>query len=387
MKKINTILLALTMLFSFVACQDDEGNHLKLDESSFVNPTWEVNVIENIVVTQANLKDEVGTWKWTKADFGIVSPITYIVVIDHQESLATANEVARYTIVNVEEKITNQMINSAVQSFLPEGAGAGDMEETTFYIGVKAVLGSAGTLSPLFADTKKLVFTPIPLTKTKPATYLVGDALHDWDNSTGGIGKGLQVLFADDSDNGNLTYTYTAFFTAGEKKGLKFPTIAGEWDTAYGFSPGSSNAEGSLVVNGGDMPAPAVDGVYTLTLDLINLSVSLLPYEGSLDKYDAVGIVGGAANGWDSDVEMTKIGEHVWVARDVQLSAGEIKFRANKAWAKSWGVEKTGVEFPFGKATGGENIQIEVSNKYYVALNTLTTHYIIIPMEDLLVKK
>lgn len=184
-----------------------------------------------------------------------------------------------------------------------------------------------------------------------------------------------------------MTYTYTAFFTAGEKKGLKFPTIAGEWDTAYGFSPGSSNAEGSLVVNGGDMPAPAVDGVYTLTLDLINLSVSLLPYEGSLDKYDAVGIVGGAANGWDSDVEMTKIGEHVWVARDVQLSAGEIKFRANKAWAKSWGVEKTGVEFPFGKATGGENIQIEVSNKYYVALNTLTTHYVIIPMEDLPVKK
>lgn len=381
MKKLNIIALTLLTTFAFIGCQDDEHNHLKLDESTFISPHWEkVELAENpLIITQQNLKDIGGTWSWTEANFGIESPITYEIQIDNNEAFETANTLAKYTTANKELTFTNDELNDAVQSYLPKDAKPEDMVEGIYYIRIKAYLGSAGVLSTLVSDVKSIKFTPTVASKSKPALYIVGNALVDWNNDFTRLGDDLQVFFADDSNSGNQKYTYTGYFKNTGENGLKLPTVAGNWDTAYGV-------EGStLKMNATDIPAPSISGVYTLSVDLETLSYSYEPYTKPIDTYMQVGIVGESVGSWDNDVVMNKIADHVWVAKDIELTANEdgLKFRANGSWDKNWGGKEGSMEFPFGIASGDKNIPVTVGGKYYIAFNSLTAHYVIILMDDL----
>ncbi|MDR1091574.1 MAG: hypothetical protein LBL79_10900, partial [Prevotella sp.] len=73
------------------------------------------------------------------------------------------------------------------------------------------------------------------------------------------------------------------------------------------------------------------------------------------------------------------------VAKNVDLKVGDVKFRADEAWGTDWGAQTASdQDFPFGLGkSGGDNFKIEKAGKYFLALNDLTGHYIIIPMTDL----
>lgn len=386
MKKINIIALLLMALIAFMGC-DDEDNYLKLNEGDFVRPTFQVDLNEGIVVTQRNLTEVAGTWQWTAADFGVPSELSYQVQIATDKEMTNAQDIYLYTEAGKPIEFTIQTLNEGVQALLPEGSKPADMVETTYYLVVKAYLGTQGLLSPLFSDAVEVKFTPLPISKTKGVLYAVGNAIAgvtEWANSKDAIGDGLQVLFADDSRSSNLKYTYTASFKGGG--GMKFPTVAGDWDAAY-----ASDGKGVLIPEnkGGDAVGPAEAGVYTMTVDLVELTVSFEKYEGKTPIYETIGIVGDAAEGWDSDVEMTRFADHVWVAKDVKLKEGGLKFRADKKWGTEWAGKKKDAQLPFDRPAEGDevdNIMIEVAGDYYVSLNSITGHYVIIPMSELPVK-
>lgn len=193
MKQLNIIALLLISLFAFVAC-DDEDNYTKLSEGDIVKPTWQANLekVDGLVVTDENLKNDLGTWQWTKAEFGAQSPVSYVIEIDTDASFGRPQEVARYTSVGEEVKFTVEQLNSAVQSFLPEGIQAKDVEEMTFHINLKAILGTSGNYAAQYAEAKTIKFTPMPALDG-PTIYMIGSDFGAWEWGNPGIVKMVPV--------------------------------------------------------------------------------------------------------------------------------------------------------------------------------------------------
>jgi len=376
MKKLNILLVFALSLLAFAACSNDE---LKLNEGDKTAPVFSNFECDQDfeVLPTTNQKEVIGSMTWTEATFGIKSPITYAFVLDTLESMVTAVEVSKFTTHSEPVDITIEMLNKAASQMKQESG------PVTVYVGIKAYLGSVGSVGALYTAIQKVSFTCY-FYNPKDPLYIVGDGLIGWDNAAASIGKDLQIFFADNSGKADLIYTYTGKFLGD--KGLKFPTIAGDWDTAYGYN-GTT-----LVANGGDnYTTPTGDGIYTLTVDLNALSVSMTKYTGTETSYEFIGIVGDGAAGWPddnnvTDVLMTEVVSHVWVATGVELTEGkEIKFRADKAWGTDWGASSgDNQELPYAIGVkSGSNIKVTKSGKHYIAFNDLTGHYAIIYEDDL----
>ena len=159
----------------------------------------------------------------------------------------------------------------------------------------------------------------------------------DMNNLTYSVGK--PVLYMAGDSNGWATNDYLASddavnFTGYmylDQNGFKFCTQP-EWKgTNYGANfdtaPGAANIT---------MTEPA--GYYKVEVDLPAKTYTLTPIT-------TIGIIGSASpTGWDSDVDMTYVPYNAetkelgyWEIKDITLTSGEIKFRANDGWDISWG--------------------------------------------------
>ena len=107
---------------------------------------------------------------------------------------------------------------------------------------------------------------------------------------------------------------------------------------------------------------------------IVNFNTSTLDFEFIFaEEYDVVSIIGDAALGWDTDVDMQKDPEDPfqWSMR-LELNQGEFKFRANNAWDVNWGAG----DFPSGIATiNGPNIPVPEAGEYFINFNTATGVY------------
>ena len=162
----------------------------------------------------------------------------------------------------------------------------------------------------------------------------------DMNNLTYTVGK--PVLYMAGDANGWATNDYLAgedgvHFTGFmylNQNGFKFCTQP-EWKgTNYGAD--FNTAPDALNIT---ITEPA--GYYQVDVDLSEKTYTLTPIT-------SIGIIGSASpKGWDSDVDMTYVPYNkdtkevngYWEVKNITLSAGEIKFRANDDWAISWGGE------------------------------------------------
>lgn len=162
----------------------------------------------------------------------------------------------------------------------------------------------------------------------------------DMNNLTYTVGK--PVLYMAGDANGWATNDYLAgedgvHFTGFmflNQNGFKFCTQP-EWKgTNYGANFDTAPDAANIVIT-----EPA--GYYQVDVDLSEKTYTLTPIT-------SIGIIGSASpNGWDSDVDMTYVPYNkdtkevngYWEVKNITLSAGEIKFRANDDWAISWGGE------------------------------------------------
>ena len=152
----------------------------------------------------------------------------------------------------------------------------------------------------------------------KPILYMKGDA-NGWD--------GYDYLSGEDG------VKFTGFMYLNQN-GFKF-TTASDWSgTGYGANFNTAPDAANIVIT-----EPA--GYYQVDVDLSEKTYTLTPIT-------SIGIIGSASpNGWDSDVDMTYVPYNkdtkevngYWEVKNITLSAGEIKFRANDDWALSWGGE------------------------------------------------
>lgn len=152
----------------------------------------------------------------------------------------------------------------------------------------------------------------------KPVLYMKGDA-NGWD--------GYDYLSGEDG------VKFTGFMYLNQN-GFKF-TTAPDWSgTGYGANFDTALDAANIVIT-----EPA--GYYQVDVDLSEKTYTLTPIT-------SIGIIGSASpNGWDSDVDMTYVPYNkdtkevngYWEVKNITLSAGEIKFRANDGWDISWGGE------------------------------------------------
>ena len=198
--------------------------------------------------------------------------------------------------------------------------------------------------------------------------FLVGEATAPgWDNDNNN-----PALFRD-PENTDL-YVYTGFFNSG---GFKVLETVGEWQPRYGTNDGST-----VAVNEGGGSDPDVftvpsAGFYTVTMDLEANTFSIEPYTGTPGTdYATVGIIGDSTpGGWDGSTAMTKstFDGNIW-SITATLTDGELKFRANDAWAVNWGAN-TAIS---GLGTqDGPNIPVEAGT-YKIWFNSLDGRYILI---------
>ena len=146
----------------------------------------------------------------------------------------------------------------------------------------------------------------------KPILYMKGDA-NGWD--------GYDYLAGDDGVH------FTGFMYLNQN-GFKF-TTAPDWSgTGYGENFSTAPDAGNIV-----MTEPA--GYYKVDVDLSEKTYKLTPIT-------SIGIIGAAVpvTGWDSDQDLTyNVEERCWEIKDIELNAGECKFRANDDWAMQWGYD------------------------------------------------
>ena len=175
----------------------------------------------------------------------------------------------------------------------------------------------------------------------------------DMNNLTYTVGK--PVLYMAGDANGWATNDYLAgddgvHFTGYmylNQNGFKFCTQP-EWKgTNYG-------ADFNTAADAANITMTEEAGYYKVDVDLESKSYVLTPIT-------TIGIIGSASpNGWDSDVDMTYVPYNAetkelgyWEKKDITLTAGEIKFRANDDWAINWGGDVNAL------TQGGGNIAVE----------------------------
>lgn len=88
----------------------------------------------------------------------------------------------------------------------------------------------------------------------------------------------------------------------------------------------------------------------------------------------SVAIIGsGTAGGWDTETPMELADDTLQLYYlKVNLTANEVKFRANNAWAINWGA----VDFPLGTGVqGGPNIPVAFAGEYEILFSAITGEY------------
>lgn len=139
------------------------------------------------------------------------------------------------------------------------------------------------------------------------------------------------------------------FFPAGAQ--FKFTTNP-DWTVNYG----DTGADGTLEANGDNINI-AEAGYYRISVNLNALTYTLLKTEW--------GLIGDAtADGWNSDQNMTyDATENAWVIT-ANLTAGEVKFRANDDWGLNYGDNDADALLE----EGGANIAIPSAGTYIIKL-------------------
>ena len=190
-----------------------------------------------------------------------------------------------------------------------EKDGCEDASGTIYYTGDKwgtpqsMVIPGAGTWI-VTLDMNNLSYSV-----GKPILYMAGDA-NGWDQ--------IDILNSDDGVH------FTGYMYLNQN-GFKFCTQP-NWDgTNYGGAFFGESEDNIMMTQEA--------GFYQVDVDLSAKTYTLSPFN--------IGIIGNATpSGWGADTDMTyNPTERCWEIKGVELSDGEMKFRANDDWALSWGGE------------------------------------------------
>jgi hypothetical protein len=156
----------------------------------------------------------------------------------------------------------------------------------------------------------------------------------------------------------NSDGNYEGYIWVEAGKEFKF-TAGPSWDVNYG----DNDFDGTLEPDGANIK-PAETGYYKLNVNLNTMTYTMVNTHW--------GVIGSAtAGGWDEDQNMTyNPATGFWTAM-LDLTAGEVKFRANDGWDINYG--DTGLDGILD--AGGDNIVISEAGTYVFGMKLGTPDY------------
>lgn len=188
-------------------------------------------------------------------------------------------------------------------------------------------IASAGT----YMMTINMMDYTYKITPLAPEYYLVGDNFA-WDVNTK-----KHIMYAESV----TVHSYTGMFDGNLKFINGNDMGTDNWGATYGTpQDGDTSVSGTLQQNAGAIHSPEA-GYYTFTADISSMTYTWTRLENqNPDSYATIGLVGEFC-GWNQasdDNQMTQLTPHNWY-KNITLSAGKLKFNANKEWTISWGGE------------------------------------------------
>jgi starch-binding outer membrane protein SusE/F len=366
MKKLSILILALVALTGFNACTSDD------DVVFIANPDTDgIHFTNNFAasydLTEVDPGDVVDRFVWSEVDFGVPTNINYELQASLTEDFDDPVTLGSTSVNNLD--VTAQQLIRVTEDE--------DLEETnTFRIHVR-VVASAGTAGEMAHISPSESFTII--VPTEPGFihfYLVGDA-----TAAGWNPDNNNTPLFRDGENENLFHFTGRFDGSGDKEGFKLLETLGLWQPQWGLD--GDNLSNSTILGGDPSAFPVdADAYYTFTMNIDEMTYSFEAYdESGAPTFETIGFIGDATpGGWDNDTDMTKsqFDPHIWYAKNVSLSGGEMKFRANDDWTNNWG----GETFPSGESSqDGPNIPV-TAGTYDIWFNDLSKRYILIPQTE-----
>lgn len=191
-------------------------------------------------------------------------------------------------------------------------------------------------------------------------------------NSIGLIGSASAGGWDVDTDmyRPNLSapseWTLTTYLNAGE---VKF-RASDAWTTNWG-STGYPN--GTATQNGPNIPV-ANPGYYKINFNAATGEYTFTPVTTTVYTY--ISLIGEQSS-WGSDIAdltMDPTNNQVWTGT-VNLTAGQLKFRANHDWGTNWGTNGSATARSGWGVLDGPNMQITEAGQYFVYINVATGEY------------
>ncbi len=287
----------------------------------------------SLVFTKASANDLV-TFTWTAADYGFDAAVNYTVQYDKAGNDFKA-PVAVISSTGLTATVKAEDLNSA---FL--GAEFAFGEVTGIELRVKATINEK--VADVFSPVVSIGVNPYEVVVVYPQLQVPG-AYQGWspqDNNT--------VIFSKLSDKKYEGYIY--FKDANNE--FKY-TVGPDWGENYG----DDAADGTLDRNGANIKSGDI-GMYKLNVNLNNLTHSF--------TQTAWGVIGSATpGGWDNDTNMEYDATSRLLVATINLSAGDIKFRANDAWTLNMGDNGANGSAEYD----GANIVIAAAGNYTITLD------------------
>ena len=344
MKKLSLLSILLVGLLIFSSCDKEELGPVANTSEPGTPAVTSPSSGESFTLTEGEADSVLTTIEWSKPDFGFPSAPTYSIeftetgsdgFVEFARTQSTSYEVITKDINNAlisEEFVTGQehSIDLRIVASLPdESVGAAHSEPVTI------------SITPYFAEV------------TYPEIYVPGGYQSasneggDWDPGT------APALYSVNDDDTYEGYVYMA----NADNQFKF-TPERNWDNDWG----DTGADGTLEP-GGDNIALSDAGYYKMNVDLNEMTYDTLK--------TTWGVVGDATGSWDADQDMTyDPQEKVWTIT-LDLSAGEMKFRANDAWNLDYGDDEGDGRLE----QGGGNIAVDQAGNYTVILDLSEAPY------------
>lgn len=389
MKKINILFILLLCLIGFTSCEDTKD---PIINSAAINGSlsFKLNqpLYSNYLLEDANSTKDLDSLTCVQPAYGFTAAVTYSTQVCGDANFAAGTFLTLPTTVNGEKVGVNvKEMNKAIISLF--GKLPNPVVTKNVYVRLKAYITDASysttkdslIVKPLHSNVVKLSITPyeFPLFPYTDASitlrpwYIIGLG-GKWDNNKAGLGASLIPLNPVAGNkydlNGDGEYTYTGYFSAT----TNFKLIR----DVEAWSPSWAMTGGVLKLNGADNITVPASGYYTISLNSIDNTMTMVATIAPTKTYASMGLIGGF-NGWGSDLAMTanpNTGSHVWYTTYTFGTADGCKFRANGNWDVNWGAKL----FPYGIATFGGSDIPQTAGKYTAILNDIDGCYYFIKL-------
>ncbi len=355
MKKISILMFACLALVCFNACVEDDEPTFMVQENEATAPTI-VTANSTVMLNKDAEDNQALTVVWNDAEYNFQTPVTYNIMVaaagtNFEDEINAASTVERSYTWTVKD-----LNNLAIK------AGLEIDKEGALEIRVISSLGSNGGVS---MDSNILAITLIPYSTELPKLWLPGGYAQDsgyganWDpsdpltptltaeNFTSSKFEGY-VYFANDNSNFKITPTNVNF------------------DGNYGDVDDSGTSGTLFQDDASKNIVVPVAGYYRINVDTEALTYSLTKTDWAVTGSSTPLGFAPPEAGPNQDHDLTYDQDtKVW-SITLDLTSGEIKFRANDSWSFNYGNDDDG---DGSLNEGGSNIAVETGGTYVITLD------------------